>query len=78
MIALSPELLTAAISAAAALVLGGAVALLGFRPVASAAFAALRFGLSRRPMTSITLGLLALAGVAGAQGMGLEPPGLWS
>lgn len=70
---ISPELEVAAISAAAALLIGGAVALFGHRAVLGAAWRASRLIARRRLYSSLVLGALASGGLVAANATGLEP-----
>lgn len=70
---INPEIEIAAVSAAAALLIGGAVALFGHRAVLALAWRAGRFFARRRFYSSLALGALASGGLAVANATGLEP-----
>jgi hypothetical protein len=70
---ISPELEIAAISAGAALLIGGAVALFGHRAVLTAAWRIGRVIARRRFYSSLVLGALASGGLVAANATGLEP-----
>ena len=67
------ELQLAAISASAALLIGGSVAVFGHGPVLSVIARAGGFAMRRRRLTTLALGLVASVGLAVANAVGMEP-----
>ena len=70
---ISPEIEIAAISAGAALLIGGAVALFGHRAVLTAAWRIGRVFAPRRFYSSLVLGARASGGLVAANARGLGP-----
>jgi len=69
------ELQLVAVSASAALLVGGSVSLFGLQPVAGALFQVGRFVMRRRRLMTMTLGVLATSGVTLANMVGMAPIG---
>ena len=69
------ELQLVAVSASAALLVGGSVSLFGVQPVAGALFQVGRFVMRRRRLMTMTLGILATSGVTLANLVGITPVG---
>lgn len=70
---IAPEIELAAVSAGAALLIGGAIALFGHRAVLGLVFRIGRLMARRRLVSTLTLGALASGGLAVASATGLEP-----
>lgn len=70
---ITPEIELAAVSAAAALLIGGAVAVFGHRAVLGLASRIAGFFVRRRLLSTLTLGAITSGGLAVANATGLEP-----